>query len=343
MPYSEEFNKLFRLSTVPLLLATKESYIIDVNPAFCYFLDYLREELIGLNVTDDLTHPDDKPLSRKVVKNIVEFSQFQKRYIKRDKSIVWARVTVIDMGEDFLAIVENVSDLKDLTKKLDITSADLQKMFYIVSHDLQEPIRTVNNCLELLDQEIDFHSNQETDEIFNLMKNNLDWMKKLINSLLFYSRIGSATQNIVDINIERIVDRVKEALDTVINEKQAKILYTCNYWIKMDEVHATSLFQNIIHNALKYSDEPIVKITCKEDNNYVQFCIEDNGIGIDKKHYETIFLIFKRLDKTMDNGTGIGLASCKRIVEIYNGEIWVESEPKKGSKFYFTLPKGKLS
>ncbi len=167
-------------------------------------------------------------------------------------------------------------------------------------------------------------------------------MRDLIKSLLDYSRIGKELE-IGKIDSTNVLKETIEDLSEIAEQHHAIINYNNLPIIKASALHLRILFQNLISNAIKFHHKdmaPVVEITCQEKEDVWEFCVKDNGIGIDKKHIEKIFAIFQRLhSKNEFEGTGIGLAHCKKIVELHNGEIWLESEVNVGSRFYFTISK----
>jgi PAS domain S-box-containing protein len=318
------------------LIVDFEANILNANQALCRLLEYDYQDLIGKNIINDFTHPDDIDTSIEALNRLTEFYWLEKRYVTRTGNVVWVKVTVIRDEKYLIGTVEDFTHLYQLQNQLGSTQKDLQKFIYIVSHDLQEPIRTAFNYVEVLGEMFSF--SDEAGEAYEIVTSSLTWIQKLIRSLVRYSRIGSLT--VTPVSVKAVFEQVKMSLDLLAKEKKAKISNTCNSVVNVSEVHLQSLLQNLIHNALKYSDQPIIKISGIEKDRWVQITVEDNGMGIDERYHETIFLVFKRLSNDQGNGTGIGLAECKRIVELYGGKIWVESSPQNGSKFIFTLPKG---
>jgi len=165
-------------------------------------------------------------------------------------------------------------------------------------------------------------------------------MKVLINDLLQYSRIGTAAVEKISVDTNSVVDEILN----LYKDKNIQVHKEKLPIIAAGKTAMTQLFQNVIGNAVKYNSgkELILKIQAEETRNYWQFSVEDNGIGIDSKFFEKIFVVFQRLhNKDEYSGTGVGLAICKKIVERYNGKMWVESVLGKGSKFIFTIEKDK--
>jgi len=168
-------------------------------------------------------------------------------------------------------------------------------------------------------------------------------MELLVSDLLAYCQAAKKSDSPLEsVSIDEVIETVKKNLATIIEESGAEILTSGLPVVRGNSVPLVHLFQNLVSNALKYRSDrkPVVKITATEEPGYWSFAVEDNGIGIAKEFQAQIFGIFKRLhDRTEYPGTGIGLAICQKIVERQGGRIWVESEPGRGSTFFFTLPR----
>jgi light-regulated signal transduction histidine kinase (bacteriophytochrome) len=167
-------------------------------------------------------------------------------------------------------------------------------------------------------------------------------MKQLINDLLAFSRTGASSKPFKNIDMQSVLKIAELNLRLAIKESKAKITWEPLPVIKADEVQMVQIFQNLIDNAIKFRGKkpPIIHISAKQEESEWIFWVKDNGIGIDPKYFDRIFLIFQRLhNRDKYPGTGIGLAIVKRIVESYGGRAWIESGLQKGSTFYFTIPK----
>ncbi len=234
-------------------------------------------------------------------------------------------------------------EMEKLIEELKRSNEELEQFAYITSHDLQEPLRTIASFTQLLERRYKGRFDSDADEFIDYIVDASVRMKQMIQGLLEYSRIGKGGLEFKPVNLDKVLTEVLSNLKAVIEKNNAEI--TCE---KLPEVIGDSklllhLFQNLIGNAIKFRKPdrpPQIYISFFDNKNEYKdvFCIEDNGIGIDPQFSNRIFKVFKRLH-TIDqyNGTGIGLATCKRIVEYHGGHIWVESELDKGSKFYFTL------
>lgn len=285
-----------------------------------------------------------------------EEKQFAERQVNTEKSINNARLIFIAQAlfsiliTLFLTIMifRELSRRNKVERKLHINNIELhrknkeiEQFAYIASHDLQEPLRSISNFSALLSAKLKSNPDSAVTEYMNIIVNGTKRMSNLIFDMLEYSRIGKDAEK-KEINCAQLVNEIMADMDVLIKENNAKVEMG-----KLPVVKALpylkSLFQNLISNAIKFrkSDEsPVIKISAKEYPLEYIFTISDNGIGIEKDYYERIFLMFQRLHSRAEYaGTGIGLAQCKKIVELNGGRIWVESEPGKGSNFIFTVPK----
>ncbi len=237
---------------------------------------------------------------------------------------------------------ENEKKLNELLEKYKHSNDELQQFAYIASHDLQEPLRMVTSFTQLLERRYGDKLDTDGKEFVHFAVDGASRMKNLIDGLLSYSRVLTHSKKQDILNIEKVLNDLVTDLSFIIEENKAKIIYDNLPVINADKNQIYQLFQNLITNGLKYrsAENPVIKISAKEENSEWLFEVADNGIGIDKKFFDKIFVIFQRLhSRDKYDGTGIGLAISKRIVERLGGKIWVESELNKGSSFYFTIPK----
>lgn len=226
------------------------------------------------------------------------------------------------------------------TAELERKNKELEQFAYVASHDLQEPLRTTTGFVEALRKQYKGMLDDHADRYLDYIAQSSDRMKTLIKDLLDYSRIGREKQFIpVDCNV--ILTEVLTDLQTVIRESGAIIETGELPAVNAFPTELKLLFQNLISNSIKFrmpGISPLVRIDAQAENGYWKFAVRDNGIGIDPSHQDRIFIIFQRLHNRSDyEGSGIGLAHCKKIVELHGGEIWVESTPGKGSTFFFTI------
>lgn len=234
-------------------------------------------------------------------------------------------------------------DLNQVVDKLTRSNQDLESFAYAASHDLQEPLRSIISYLQLIERR-ETNLSEESKEYFNYVVNGAKRMKSLMQGLLEYSRVSSFQEDqLEDIDMNNLMELIKANLYSAIEEKAAKVDFKNLHQIKGNRTQLIQLFQNIISNALKFGKKEvnvIVEISSKETAQFIEYTISDNGIGIDPKFYNKIFGLFNRLNPIGTfQGSGIGLALCKRIVENHKGEISIQSELGTGSEFYLKFPK----
>jgi len=199
----------------------------------------------------------------------------------------------------------------------------------------------ISSFLQLLQRRYEGQLDSDADEFIDYAVDGAARMQELINDLLAYSRVNRTTSEFEKVDLEKVLDEVLMYHKLSIKENDAHVTREPLPTVNGDYSQMVQVFQNLVGNAIKYRDEEAPKIHIsakKEDDNWL-FKVEDNGIGIDPKYFERVFLIFKRLHTNEEySGTGIGLAITKRIIERHGGDIWVDSQLGKGSKFYFNLP-----
>ena len=273
---------------------------------------------------------------------------YEKGFVTRDEQK--KAIRMIGATRDISQQKESEIMLKDLNDKLKTraeelakSNVELERFAYVASHDLQEPLRMVASFLLLLQKKYESQLDENANKYIHLAVDGANRMKRLINDLLQFSRITSSPIALQSINTNEILDELQELFKLKLQACNGRILVEYLPIVNADKTPMMQLLQNLISNALKYKSQerdPIIKVSSKEGLLEWTFIIEDNGIGIDPKFFEKIFVIFQRLhSKDEYSGTGIGLAICKKIVERFSDNIWLESVPGKGSKFYFTIPK----
>jgi signal transduction histidine kinase len=233
--------------------------------------------------------------------------------------------------------------------ELERSNQELDDFAYIASHDLKEPLRGLFNHATFLLE--DYKDKIDEDGVRRLTRLGLlcQRMEHLINDLMYFSRIGRADLAVLETDPNAVIAEIRQMMETVLNERHARIVVPGVLpRIVCDKTRVTEVFRNLITNAVKYNDkaERVVEIGFLESADSDQgaernvFYVKDNGIGIDPEYHQEIFRIFKRLQNAADgpdNGTGVGLTFVKKIVERHGGRIWLESEPGKGTVFYFSL------
>lgn len=234
--------------------------------------------------------------------------------------------------------------LEKMNEALNQSNKELDDFAYIASHDLKEPLRGINNFASFLLEDYHDKLDEEGKEQLDTLKRLSQRMEALINDLLTYSRAGRAELVYQPCNLNEIVENKLQLLDSYLKENNANVMIKHPLpTIVCDKARVGEIFYNLMINAIKYnnSEEKIVIIDFKEENDHYVFSIEDNGIGIAAEHFDNIFKIFKRLHGRDEygGGTGLGLTLIKKIIERHKGKIWLSSQVNKGTVFYFSIVK----
>jgi PAS domain S-box-containing protein len=219
---------------------------------------------------------------------------------------------------------------------------ELQQFAYVSSHDLQEPLRMVSSYTQLLAKRYQGRLDSDADEFIGFAVDGCNRMQGLIQDLLAYSRAGTNGKKLREVSSENALQKALANLRITIEQSGANVTHDSLPALTTDETQLTLVFQNLVGNAIKYrgAEAPRVHVSASRNgDNEWTFSVRDNGLGIDPQYFERIFILFQRLHGRDEfEGTGIGLAICKKILERLGGRIWVESQPEKGSTFYFALP-----
>jgi len=238
-------------------------------------------------------------------------------------------------------VAERTSQLETLNKTLAFHIQEMEQITYIASHDLQEPLRTMTSFAHMMKEEYAEKLDETGIKYLDFIDKSGYRMTMLVKDLLEYSLIGKKSM-LVPINCNKVIAEVLYDMTDSIKKSNAKITVQELPEIKGYITEIRLLFQNLINNAIKFGRKdifPDINISAETRKNEWVFAVEDNGIGIEENNLKKIFEIFRRLHNRNEyEGTGIGLAHCKKIVELHLGNIWVESIPGAGSKFVFTIP-----
>ncbi len=234
-------------------------------------------------------------------------------------------------------------DLEKQAVELSRYNQELEQFAYVVSHDLQEPLRMISSFLMLLEKKYTTVLDDEGKKYIYFAVDGAKRMRQIILDLLDLSKVGRTNEVVESIDLNLVIAEIEGRFNQVIKDKEAQIHVSKMPVIQSYKVLLEQLFQNLIGNALKYQKDgvkPIIKIDYTEELTHHKFSISDNGIGIESQYFDKIFVIFQRLHgRNQYNGTGIGLALVKKIIDYVDGEIWVESEIGEGTTFLFTIKK----
>ncbi len=360
----QEYKSLFDQNPDAVYSLDRDGNFISFNPGLEKLLECNREELFQKETFVPFCHPDDLEKTiqcfGKVLQGEPQAYNVQaitknghNRYLSISNMpiVVNGIITgvygiakdITQQKEAELQLKELFTQLEQRASELEVSNRELERFAYIASHDLQEPLRMVSSFLQLLQKKYNNSIDEKGQEYIRFAVDGSVRMKRLINDLLDYSRVTTRKQELEKVDMQQVVNEVMQNLGLQIQEKHATIQVSKMPLLAWaDKTQMIQLLQNLVGNALKYSSDepPLVQINAEEGTHEWLFAVKDNGIGFDQKFAEKIFVIFQRLhNKAEYSGTGIGLAICKKIVDRHGGSIRVESEPGKGSDFYFTISK----
>jgi PAS domain S-box-containing protein len=246
-----------------------------------------------------------------------------------------------EKGVLVLSAIVDITERKRIEERLARQAQEMQEFAYVASHDLQEPLRAIAGCVELLQKRYHGRIDAKADEFIRHAVDGATRMQTLINDLLSYSRIGSREEPFLRTDLTAVIQSVLANLNVAVRESGAAITHDPLPAVLADPTQMTQLFQNLIANAIKFRGErnPRIHVGVSHAGTEWLFSVRDNGIGIEPQYFDRIFRVFQRLHSRGEYpGTGIGLAVCKKVVERHGGRIWAESTPGVGSTFHFTLP-----
>ena len=236
---------------------------------------------------------------------------------------------------------EKTSDLKASNEYLERSNKELEQFAHVCSHDLKEPLRNIHGFTGLLNRSLNGDQKENTKEYIALVQSNIKQMYELIEGILAYSKIGHNDEKFEEIDLNQLANKLRPLLHSSIEEKQITLKIAELPIIKSNHALVFLVLKNLVENAIKYNEnpQPVIEVSSSIVANNYHIEVKDNGIGIEEEYHQQIFTIFKRLhSRQFYKGAGIGLSICKKIVKNLGGDIWVESQIGKGSRFVFTLP-----
>jgi PAS domain S-box-containing protein len=352
----EAFRALAENANDGILIAVGQGIHAYANKRACAITGYSAAELLKTSIKD-LAHPDElKKLLERYEKRLAGEpvpAQYETVIIHKDgKSVpieLTASKTIWHGQRADLVILRDITERKQAEEGLKRALADLarsnkelEQFAYIASHDLQEPLRMVASYTQLLAERYESRLDDKAKKYIDYAVDGAVRLQKLISDLLTYSRVGTRGKPPEPTDTYSALEEAIKNLSATIEESRAVITIDDLPTVHADASQLVQVFQNLLSNAIKFcgKDIPRVHVSAQEQGREWVFFVRDNGIGIDPQYADRVFLIFQRLHTREEYpGTGIGLAMCKRIVERHGGKIWFESEPGKGSTFFFTIPK----
>jgi len=340
-------RSLIEASLDPLVTISPEGKVTDANRATETATGYSREELIGTDFSNYFTEPEKarEGYRQAFEKGSVKNYALDLRHQDGGVTAVLYNTSVYrdETGKavGVFAAARDITEQRRVEEELASSNKELEHFAYVASHDLQEPLRMVSSYTQLLEKRYKGKLDADADEFIRYVVDGASRMQGMINALLAYSRVGRQGKAFEPTDCNVILDNALTNLEVAITESKAEVTHDPLPTVVADAAQLTEVFQNLISNGIKFHGEdlPRIHVGAEQKEDRWLFSVRDNGIGIDPQYHDRLFAIFQRLhSKTEYPGTGIGLALCKRVVELHGGRIWVESEVGKGSTFYFTIP-----
>ncbi len=346
----KEYEYFFYNSNDLVCIANFEGYFEVINPKFEEILGYSREELLN-NKFLEFVHPEDVGATVNEMEKLQTGAttlNFTNRYRKKDGTYLlleWVSTPDKSNGKIY-AIARDVTERKraeETSRKyaiLESKSKEMEQFAYIASHDLREPLLTIKNYVELLAEENVGTLDKDSEEYLVRISRASNRMDELIKGLLDYSRL-SKLKELQNVDCNEVLNQVLADLNSLIESSGAKITVMHLPTLMAYPLDFKQLLQNLLMNAIKFRRKdsiPEIQVSAEKLRGAWTFRVSDNGIGIEEADKEKIFGLFQRVHSRNEYpGSGIGLAYCKKIVELHHGNIWVESIPGKGSSFFFTI------
>ncbi len=348
------FEKILQGNIEGIAIADTQGIIGWVNDTFSLLSGYAKSDVIGTNVgalfaggqnVYETMHPKLREASHR---------RAETQMCRKDGSRIPVLVTLSAVRSDADMITHHVLEFSDIaelrrtreelilrTRDLGRSNLELEQFAYVASHDLQEPLRMVASYTQLIGQRYRGKLDADADEFIGFAVDGAVRMQAIINDLLMLSRIGTHNMPFTRVDANQSLEMAMTNLRLAIDESGAKIVCGPLPMLDADSSQLTRLFQNLIGNAIKFRGDrrPVVETGAERQDGEWIFHVRDNGIGIAPEYFERVFMMFQRLHSRQEySGTGIGLTICKKIIERHGGRIWIESEPGKGTTFFFSIP-----
>ena len=352
---ADEWRTTFNSITDLVSIHDKDFKLVRVNKAFADAVKMEPAEVIG-KTCYELVHGTKEPPASCPHKQTLDTKEPHSAEFFEPHLGIYLEASTSPIFDENGEIIASVHITKDITERkcaeerqatlfeeVERINQELKDFAYIVSHDLKAPLRGVKTLADWISADYADKLGDKGREQMELLLSRVMRMHNLIDGVLEYSRVGREKEEQVQINLNGLV---REVIDMVAPPENIEITIENELpVIECERTRIMQVFQNLLSNAVKYMDKPQgrVRIGCVEEDGFWKFSVADNGSGIEEKYFERIFKMFQTLSPRDEfESTGVGLTVVKKIVELYDGRIWVESEPGKGSTFFFTLPKKEM-
>lgn len=346
MAARERLDSYFRLAPLGIYVTDPEGRYVEVNPEACAQSGFSVEDFQAMTI-EDYVWPEDREIGLAHFRQVQETGKAvgEVRFRRKDGGWFWASVLAGFLPDGkAIGFVEEISARKRMQEALERSNKELEQFAYVVSHDLRQPLRMISSYGQLIDRALGPDASERTREFLAYVRDGAVRMDQMLVALLDYSRVGRMGEPISEVPSRDLIQEALRYLDPVIHDRAAEITLEGSWpVILVSRNEGVRLFQNVLGNALKYCPPdraPHIRVGVEPEVHGWVFSVTDNGIGIEPRHQDRLFGVFQRLHTRQEyEGTGIGLAVCRRIVERHGGRIWVESTGEgAGSTFRFFLP-----
>jgi PAS domain S-box-containing protein len=339
------YRILFETMNEGAAILASDGAVLFSNTKLAAMLNIPMETIIGSSILRFVSATDVPSVGGLLDKGLKEPQKMEIALNSENGDVVPCLMSTSPFSDEetsaICAVLTDLTQRKQAEEELIRSNQDLQQFSYVTSHDLQEPLRNVASCLQMLEKKYKNKLDADADKLINYAVESSVRMKSLILDLLAYSRVATKGKLPERIDCEQVLDQTVTNLRSAISESGAVITRDPLPMIRADDTQMLQVFQNLLQNAIKFrrDEPPKVHVSAVKNKKEWQFSVRDNGIGIESEHLDRIFVIFQRLHKRSQyDGTGMGLAIVKKVVERHGGRVWVKSEPGVGSTFYFTMP-----
>lgn len=358
----QKYRELIETSNSIIMKADRNLNITFMNDFGLKFFGYTAGELIGKNVVGTTIPPTDDEyrdlaaMANDLKKHPNKYAINVHKNMRKNGELIWVSWTnkvkydkkgnvteILAIGNDITDLKKTEQQLKEVNAELMRSNKELQTFAYVASHDLREPLRAISGFVGLLGMKYANKLDIQAKKYIDLASQGVMRMDGLLSCLLEYSRVNTRGAEMMPTDSRAALNAAIANLNASIAETKAMITHDDLPTVLADSRQLSQLFQNLIHNAVKFKNnkKPKIHIGCKKHEDRWVFSVKDNGIGIEPQNFERIFKIFQRVHANgRYPGHGIGLSICRKIVERHGGKIWVESETGKGTTFYFNLEAG---